>query len=126
MPRIIKLKDSAQTVLASSEKAKHKVHIIDGHWYFHPDQINMEYLKKTKRSWNCPDRGPAYWYDLESPELQSQNVAWAYEEPRADATHVMGYIGFWGIETAVTVAENSPAPEDEKVASLKWEWSGTS
>lgn len=110
MPQIIKLKDEAQTVLASSNKADHAVYEIDGHWYFHPDQITMEYLKLTERSWNCPDRGPAYWYDLESPDLQSQNVAWAYAEPRGDAAHVAGYIGFWGVETAVSIAEGS-APE---------------
>lgn len=105
MTQIIKAKNADGTILASSEKSTHQVYQVDGHWYFHPEQVNTTFLKETKRSWNCPDKGIAYWYDLETSDVQSQNVAWIYPKVSDEFSYIADYIGFWGIETHVSVVE---------------------
>lgn len=107
MSQIIRVKNDEGTILASSEKAKYPIYKADGHWYFHPEQVNMAYLKKTTRTWNCPNKGPAYWYDLETTDIQSQNIAWAYPQASGAFSHLAGYIGFWGMETQVSVVEEA-------------------
>lgn len=113
MIRIIRAKDAERTILASSENSPHKVYIVDGHWYFHPEQVNLDYIKKAERFWNCPDKGcKAFWYDLEAADLQVQNVAWVYPDPKSEFSDIAGYIGFWSVETQVTIAEELEQVED--------------
>lgn len=105
MTQIIKIKNAEGTILASSENASHQVYEVEGQWYFHPEQVNMNYLKKTQRSWKCPYKGIAFWYDLETPDTQSQNIAWIYPEAIGKFNPIADYIGFWSTETQVSLAE---------------------
>jgi uncharacterized protein (DUF427 family) len=105
MTQIIKVKNAEGTILASSDKASHPVYEIEGHWYFHPEQVAMSRLEKTQRTWKCSYKGIAIWYNLNLSDKQFQNVAWEYTNPPQDYRHIEGYIGFWGAETKISVAE---------------------
>lgn len=108
MRQIIRVKNAEGTILASSENSPHEVKRVDGHWYFHPEQVNLNYIKKSGRFWNCPDKGcKAFWYDLDAPDVKSQNVAWIYPDPNNKFSDIAGYIGFWSIETQVSIAEET-------------------
>lgn len=105
---LIRAKDDQQTLLASSELAASSVHIEGDNWYFHPHQVHMNHLKRSERTWKCPDRGIGYWYDLDVPGLQANNVAWVYPDADGDYASIAGCIGFWGRETAISSAKQTP------------------
>jgi uncharacterized protein (DUF427 family) len=104
--RIIARNDE-QTLLASSDKYDSPIIMQDDNWYFLPEQINMDYLQLTDRTWKCPDRGVGYWYDLVAPGLEARNVAWAYPEAKGQHESIAPRIGFWGRDTAISTAEDT-------------------
>ncbi|MCI0710455.1 MAG: DUF427 domain-containing protein [Chloroflexi bacterium] len=107
MAFVIRAKNDQQTLLASSELAAYPVLVEGEHWYFHPNQVNMKYLKQSERTWKCPYRGIGNWYNLDVPGIRANNVAWIYPHADGDYAHFAGYIGFWGRETAISTAEQT-------------------
>ncbi|MDQ7026370.1 MAG: DUF427 domain-containing protein [Anaerolineae bacterium] len=105
MAYIIRANNEERTVLALSNESNHYIVVESGNWYFHPEQINMEYLVKTDKTWTCPHRGIGYWYNLEAPGISIHNVAWSYPNASNGYTNIKGLIGFWGRDTAASIAE---------------------
>ena len=109
---VIRAKDDAQTVLAAAEESSDDVVVLEENWYFAPDAVQMAHLKKTSRTYHCPYKGTAFWYDLDIPGQTARNIAWVYENPKPDYTHLDGYIAFYPRETAGTIAsqeDSAPA-----------------
>lgn len=109
MALVIRAKDDAQTVIAAGDDDSDAVVVLEENWYFAPELVDMAYLTKTERTYNCPYKGIAYWYDLDAPNAQAKNIAWAYDDPADDYEHIAGYIAFYPRETAGTLASE----EDE-------------
>lgn len=106
MSLVVRAKDDSQTVLAAGDEGSGDVIILEDNWYFSPDAVNTAHLKKTDRTYHCPYKGTAYWYDLDVPGVVARNVAWVYENARPDYAHLDGYIAFYPRETAGTIASN--------------------
>jgi uncharacterized protein (DUF427 family) len=106
MSLVIRAKNDAQTVLAAGDENQDEVIVLEENWYFAPDAVNQEHLTKTERTYLCPYKGTAYWYDLDAPGIKARNVAWVYENAAPDYDHINGYIAFYPRETSGTVAIN--------------------
>ena len=107
MALVIRAKNEAQDIVACCED----VVVAEGNWYFKPDKVNMQYLTKTDRIYNCPYKGVAYWYDFNAPDIHAENVAWIYETPKSGWDHIAGRIAFYARETSATVASTEALTE---------------
>jgi len=92
---------SSGGVIASGET----ICTLEGGWYFRPDQVNMEVLRVTERTYTCPYKGVCHWVDLESPRGRAQNVAWIYANPKSGYEMIKGLVGFNSSDTAGTLAQ---------------------
>ena len=101
---VIRAKDNPQTVLAAANHDSGDVIILEDNWYFAPDAVHRAHLKKTSRTYHCPYKGTAFWYDLDLPGLTVRNIAWVYDNAKPDYAHLDGYIAFYPRETAGTIA----------------------
>jgi uncharacterized protein (DUF427 family) len=78
--------------------------IVEGNWYFAPEQVNMKHLRLTDRTYTCPYKGVCYWFDLETPHEIVRNVAWVYQNPKRGYEAITNRIGFYSEDTAATLA----------------------
>lgn len=72
---------------------------LEGHEYFPPSSVKMEYLKKSGGQYVCPWKGTADYYDVVVDGEVNGEAAWVYEKPKKTAKKIAGYFGFWrGVE----------------------------
>jgi len=64
-------------------------------FYIPPEDIMMEMLSKTGRTSICEFKGTAVYFDLVMPELQIENVAWSYENPRRGYETIKNHLAFY-------------------------------
>lgn len=105
MAYIIRANNEEKTLLASSNESNRYIVIESDNWYFHPEQVNMECLVKTDKTWACPHRGIGYWYNLEAPGISINNVAWCYPNADGGYANIKGLMGFWGRDTPASIAK---------------------
>ncbi len=103
MDYVIKERSSASVIAAAHEGET--MIILEGSWYFAPEQVNMDVLRVTERTYTCPYKGVCHWLDLESPDGRAQNVAWIYADPKRGFEKIKGLVGFNSHDTAGTVAQ---------------------
>ena len=108
MALVVRAKNEEQTVLACCGDVK----VVENAWYYDPNKVETQYLKKTERTYNCPYKGVAHWYDLEAPGVSGKNVAWVYEHPSTGFEHIAGLIAFYERETSMTTAAQEEQIED--------------
>ena len=83
------------TVIAESET----VQTVDGYTYFPPQSIKPEFLKPSSHTSICPWKGTANYFTITVDGNENPNAAWVYQEPKPEAAHIKGHIGFWrGVE----------------------------
>ena len=112
MAYIIRANNEEKTLLALSNESQHYIVVESDNWYFHPEQVDMQYLVKTDKTWVCPHRGIGYWYNLEAPAISINNVAWCYPNASNGYANIKGLMGFWGRDTAASIAEVSDASSE--------------
>lgn len=98
----IKRRDTGEAI-ASGELGQ-TVRMFEGHWYFAPETVNMEYLKVSELTYTCSYKGNCYWIDLEMPDLRIENFAWVYRDPKPNFGFIKDRIGFYARDTDQTVA----------------------
>ncbi len=64
-------------------------------FYIPPADIMMELMSKTGRTSVCEFKGTAVYFDLVIPELQIENVAWSYENPRRGYEVIKDHLAFY-------------------------------
>ncbi len=64
-------------------------------FYIPPGDIMMELLSKTGRTSICEYKGTAVYYNLVTPELQIENLAWSYENPRRGYEAIKNHLAFY-------------------------------
>lgn len=89
--------------IAEGNSADQSVVLIENSWYFLPEQVEVNKLIKTTRTYNCPYKGICYWYDMEGENGLERNVAWVYEDPSPGYEIIKGRIAFYTRETSITV-----------------------
>jgi uncharacterized protein (DUF427 family) len=52
-------------------------------------------LQPSERTSYCPYKGQASYWSLEAGGRLRQDLAWSYEEPRAEVSPITGFVAFW-------------------------------
>lgn len=73
---------------------------IERRWYFPPDSVKQELLRKSDTPYTCPWKGECQYFDVGNGEQWSKDTAWSYPEPYASAIEKVrddfsGYLAFW-------------------------------
>lgn len=92
-------------VIAEADKAD--LIYIEQNWYFPPDSINQELLRKSDTPYTCPWKGVCQYFDVGEGDNWSADNAWSYPEPMDTAIERVhkdfaNYVAFW---RDVTVTE---------------------
>lgn len=73
---------------------------IEGNWYFPPERVKKEFLKKSPTPYTCPWKGECQYFTVGSEDTWSQDNAWSYPSPKASAIDVVkkdfsNCVAFW-------------------------------
>lgn len=80
---------------------------IERNWYFPPDSVKQDMLRKSDTQYHCPWKGDAQYFDVGDGTTWDQDNAFSYPQPLPGALDIVkkdfgGYICFW---RNVTVTE---------------------
>ena len=83
-----------------AEASKEALIYIEGNWYFPPDSVRQEYLRKSPTPYTCPWKGVCQYFDVGQDEQWNQDNAWSYPHPKPSAIDRVkkdfsNYIAFW-------------------------------
>ena len=83
------------TVIAESNKTK----LIEGNYYFPPENVCMQYLRKNLMKSFCFWKWIASYYGIVAKVKVNKNAAWYYPHPSLLASGIKNYVAFWnGVE----------------------------
>lgn len=73
---------------------------IEQNWYFPPESITQEYLRKSETPYTCPWKGVCQYFDVGEDEMWSKDNAWSYPEPAPGSVDRVkkdfaNYVAFW-------------------------------
>lgn len=73
---------------------------IERNWYFPPESVNQELLRKSDTPYNCPWKGDCQYFDVGLGEQWGKDNAWSYPEPYPSAIEKVkkdfsNYVAFW-------------------------------
>ena len=72
---------------------------VDGYTYFPPQAVRQEFLKPSQTTSVCPWKGTASYFTITVDGKENPDAAWVYNDPKPEAAHIKGHIGFWrGVE----------------------------
>ncbi|MEH6631679.1 MAG: DUF427 domain-containing protein [Halopseudomonas aestusnigri] len=63
-------------------------------YYFPPEDVNLDLLKRTDHLTYCPFKGNASYWTIKVGESEAVNAGWSYEEAFDEVSPVNGYIAF--------------------------------
>lgn len=78
-------------------------------YYFPRDEVRMDLLRPSDHTTHCPFKGDASYWSIQVGERSSENAAWAYPDPAADAPPLAGYIAFYWQKLDEWFEEDEPA-----------------
>lgn len=79
---------------------------VEGNVYFPPQSVDRDVLTDGERTYVCPWKGLAMYYDLDVDGRHIKNAAWFYPDPKDAAADIRDYVAFEGV---VKVREMAPA-----------------
>jgi len=79
------------TIIAESEQTQ----VVEGNHYFPPASLKMEYFLPSDRHTTCPWKGEASYYHIRVGNVEKQNAAWSYPQPKEAARQISGYVAFY-------------------------------
>ncbi|MEE9428306.1 MAG: DUF427 domain-containing protein [Paracoccaceae bacterium] len=69
--------------------------------YFPRDNIAMAFLDGSDTTSNCPHKGDASYYSIQTKSVLIKDAGWSYEAPLEDMKQITGHIAFYGDKVAV-------------------------
>jgi len=83
-----------------AEAPKEDLIYIEQNWYFPPDSVRAEYLRKSDTPYTCPWKGVCQYFDVGHGDDWSTDNAWSYPEPLPTAIERVhkdfsNYVAFW-------------------------------
>lgn len=83
-----------------AEAAKEDLIYIEGNWYFPPESVRSEFLRKSDTPYTCPWKGVCQYFDVGEGDSFSGDNAWAYPDPLPSAIDTVkkdftNYVAFW-------------------------------
>ncbi len=90
-----------------AEADKEDLIYIEQNWYFPPNSVKEEFLRKSDTPYTCPWKGVCQYFDVGQGGQWSKDNAWSYPEPFPGATERVhkdfaNYVAFW---RDVTISE---------------------
>lgn len=76
--------------------------LLEGNYYFPPQDVKTEYLKASDYHTVCPWKGDASYYSVEAGGDRDENAAWYYPNPKPAAANIKDYIAFWHSVKVIT------------------------
>jgi uncharacterized protein (DUF427 family) len=64
-------------------------------YYIPPEDIKMEYLRKTQKNTICEWKGVASYYAAVVDDKRTGNAAWFYPNPTSGYTSIKNYVAFY-------------------------------
>lgn len=85
-------------IIAEADKAA--LIYIEGNWYFPPDSVKREFLRKSDTPYTCPWKGVCQYFDVGEGDAWSKDSAWSYPKPKPSAAEIVkkdfsNYVAFW-------------------------------
>jgi uncharacterized protein (DUF427 family) len=72
---------------------------VEGNYYFPPESVNHEHLKRTWMKSLCPWKGLASYYTVVAGDHVNVNAAWTYRHPYPWIRKIRDHVAFWhGVE----------------------------
>ena len=63
--------------------------------YFPREDIAMAFLDRSDKTSHCPHKGDASYFSVVTKSATLHDVAWSYEDPKADVARIKGYLAFY-------------------------------
>ena len=81
---------------------------VEGNVYFPPDTVDRSMLMDSDRTYVCPWKGLALYYDLKVDGQMIKDGAWYYPDPKDAAAGIRDHIAF---DREIKVQENARASQ---------------
>jgi len=83
-----------------AEADKDDLIYIEQNWYFPPESVKQDFLRKSPTPYTCPWKGECQYFDVGDGETWSKDSAWSYPNPLPtafDRVHkdFSNYVAFW-------------------------------
>lgn len=69
--------------------------------YFPRADIAMAFLEPSDKTTECPHKGTATYFSIEAKSGSLPDSVWTYENPKAVASAIAGYLAFQGEKVTV-------------------------
>lgn len=76
----------------------------DGHGavvYFPRGDIAMAFLDASEKATNCPGKGEASYFSIQTKSVTIEDAAWSYESPQDAVSEIAGHLAFDNERVAV-------------------------
>ena len=85
-----------EAVVAASDRAiiiheQNKLPVV----YFPPEDVDMKLLRPSDHQSHCPFKGDASYWQVTANGVATDDAAWSYRNPIAEAAPIGGYIAFY-------------------------------
>jgi len=64
-------------------------------YYIPPEDVRMEFLRRTTKTSTCEFKGTAVYYDLKAKTKENANAAWSYPNPTPGYESIRDHIAFY-------------------------------
>jgi uncharacterized protein (DUF427 family) len=78
-------------------------------YYFPREEVRTDLLQPSEHTSHCPFKGDASYWSIQVGDRVSENAAWAYPDPIADAPPLAGYLAFYWHKLDEWFEEDEPA-----------------
>lgn len=83
-----------------AEADKRDLIYIEQRWYFPPNSVKPDFLRKSDTPYTCPWKGECRYFDVGQGGNWSKDSAFSYPEPKPSAIERVhkdfsGYVAFW-------------------------------
>lgn len=77
-----------------------KLIYIERNWYFPPESVNQDRLRRSGTPYTCPWKGECRYFDVGRSDEWGKDNAWTYPQPKKSAIRTVkkgftGYVAFW-------------------------------
>jgi uncharacterized protein (DUF427 family) len=100
----ITVRDVTRNEVVARGELDETVLLLEGSFYFAPDDVKQEHLIITPRTYKCPYKGICQWIDLDSEDGIIQDVGWVCTRPSPKYEYIRDKIAFaFGMRPGVMV-----------------------
>lgn len=83
-----------------AEADSDKLIYIEGNWYFPPESVHGDLLRKSDTPYTCPWKGVCQYFDVGEGDTWSKDSAWSYPHPKEGSIDIVkkdfaNYVAFW-------------------------------